>query len=133
LATTRRDEQAQEQSGIQAASKDGTPHLVWHSKPSVVERISLPFQVVETINESRATREAQRGTLFGAAEHERRTNDWRNKLIWGDNKLVLGSLLKEFAGQVRLVYIDPPFATGDDFSVGVRVGDSNVVKEPSIL
>jgi len=43
-------------------------------------------------------------------------------LIWGDNKLVLTSLLADYAGQVDLVYIDPPFATGADFSHHVDVG-----------
>jgi adenine-specific DNA-methyltransferase len=43
---------------------------------------------------------------------------WRNKLIWGDNLLVMGSLLKNFAGKIDLIYIDPPFATGADFSIG---------------
>jgi adenine-specific DNA-methyltransferase len=28
----------------------------------------------------------------------------------------MGSLLKDFAGKIDLVYIDPPFATGADFS-----------------
>ena len=41
---------------------------------------------------------------------------WKNKLIWGDNLLVMGSLLEKFAGKIDLVYIDPPFATGSDFS-----------------
>src|SRR4029079_253935 len=54
-------------------------------------------------------------------------------LIWGDNKLVMSSLLKDYAGQVKLVYIDPPFATGDDFTVKVQVGDEDLVKEPSVL
>ena len=58
---------------------------------------------------------------------------WRNRLIWGDNKLVLSSLLDEFAGKVDLIYIDPPFAIGADFSYRTRVGDNNVNKEPSML
>jgi DNA modification methylase len=44
--------------------------------------------------------------------------EWRNQLIWGDNLLVMQSLLKEFAGKIDLIYIDPPFATGADFSIG---------------
>lgn len=96
-----------------------------------VERFSLPLQTVETINESRATRSRDRGSLFGddsALGHER-----RNLLVWGDNKLVMSSLLHEHAGQIKLIYIDPPFATGDDFSVRLQVGDANFVKQPSIL
>ena len=104
--------------------------LEWDGKPTQVERLSLPFQTVETINESRATRERDAGSLFGAGEQEA---TWRNQLIWGDNKLVMSSLLKEFAGQIKLIYIDPPFDTGADFSVQVGVGDETVTKEPSIL
>lgn len=95
-----------------------------------VERTILPFQVVETINESKADREkAQRDWLTGQA----RDTTWRNKLIWGDNKVVMSSLLPQFAGKINLIYIDPPFATGQDFSFRVRVGDEEFVKEPSII
>jgi len=104
--------------------------LEWQGKPTQVERLSLPFQTVETINESRATRERNTGALFGASDSAAES---RNLLIWGDNKLVMSSLLAEFAGQVKLIYIDPPFATGDDFSVRVQIGDTDVVKQPSIL
>ncbi len=104
--------------------------LEWEGKPEHVERLSLPFQTVETINESRATRERDTGALFvGAANGDAP----RNQLIWGDNKLVMASLLSSHAGQLQLVYIDPPFATGDDFSIRISVGTANVVKEPSIL
>src|ERR1700733_3546068 len=50
--------------------------------------------------------------IFGPAA------EWRNQLLWGDNLLVMGSLLDTFAGSIDLVYIDPPFATGADFSIG---------------
>lgn len=104
--------------------------LDWDGKPRKVERLALPFQTVETINESRATRERDRGSLFGGDPVVGKT---RNLLIWGDNKLVMSSLLKEYAGEIKLVYIDPPFATGDDFTVKVQVGEEDLVKEPSIL
>ena len=106
-----------------------TVRLEWEGKPQRVERLSLPFQTVETINESRATRERDAGALFGGAAEARE----RNQLIWGDNKLVMSSLLEEFAGKVKLVYIDPPFDTGADFAMRIEVGDSRFVKEPSIL
>jgi adenine-specific DNA-methyltransferase len=104
--------------------------LEWDGKPTQVERISLPFQTVETINESRATRERDSGSLLGGGAQD---TSWRNLLIWGDNKLVMSSLLREFAGQVKLIYIDPPFETGSDFSHRVLVGDEPLTKLPSIL
>src|ERR1700693_2240956 len=75
-------------------------------------RTNLPLQTVE---------------LFGPP------TDWRNKLIWGDNLLVMGSLLEEFAGKIDLIYIDPPFATGADFSFAAAIGEAGegLAKEAS--
>lgn len=104
-------------------------------------RVSLPFQVIERVNESRATREtnkAKGATLFdiyAGESGETFEEGWRNKLIWGDNAVVMSSLLDQFAGKVDLVYIDPPFAVGADFSLQVQIGETNdsVVKEQSII
>jgi adenine-specific DNA-methyltransferase len=57
--------------------------------------------------------------------------EWRNQLIWGDNLLVMGSLLKEFAGKIDLIYIDPPFATGADFSFAAAAGHQQVAYRDS--
>jgi adenine-specific DNA-methyltransferase len=91
-------------------------------------RIALPFQTVETVNESAQQRQRTLD-LFSAG----RDPEWRNRLIWGDKKYVLPSLLPEFAGKVDLIYIDPPFATGADFSFTAQVGDEQFEKEPSII
>jgi len=125
--------------------------LVWPGKRTEVERVALPFQVVETINVSRATREETplfvsgkliEDPLFAqASANPSGADGWRNKLIWGDNKYVLASLLEgdpaiglePLAGKVDLIYIDPPFDTGDDFSLTIRVGDADIDKQPSIL
>ena len=111
--------------------------LVWPGKYNEdgtlkeVPRVSLPFQVIETVNESRATREAKKGGVQGSLfdVYEGKEGDtfeagWRNKLIWGDNLLVMGSLLEKFAGKIDLIYIDPPFATGADFSFTAEIGES---------
>ena len=37
-----------------------------------------------------------------------------NRIIHGDNLLVLKSLLPEFAGRVKCIYIDPPYNTGNE-------------------
>jgi hypothetical protein len=37
---------------------------------------------------------------------------WRKRLIWGDKKYVLPSLLPEFAGKVKLIYVDLTERTG---------------------
>jgi adenine-specific DNA-methyltransferase len=93
-------------------------------------RIALPFQTVETVNESAQQRQLTLDMLFAGCETE-----WRNRLIWGDKKYVLPSLLPEFAGKVNLIYIDPPFATGADFSFNATIPESEALftKEPSII
>jgi adenine-specific DNA-methyltransferase len=122
--------------------------LVWPGKYNEdgtlkeVPRVSLPFQVIETVNESRATREAKKdgvqGTLFDVYEGKEGDTfeeGWKNKLIWGDNLLVMGSLLEKFAGKIDLIYIDPPFATGLDFSFTAEIGESGeeIAKEQSAI
>jgi adenine-specific DNA-methyltransferase len=44
-----------------------------------------------------------------------------DRLVWGDNKLVMASLLQEFKDKVDLIYIDPPFDVGADFSMSVAI------------
>ena len=122
--------------------------LVWPDKYNEdgmlreTPRINLPFQVIETVNESRATREIRkRGIqtsifdIYEGDEGDTFEEGWKNKLIWGDNLLVMGSLLEKFAGKIDLIYIDPPFATGADFSFRTEIGTSgeNVNKEQSVM
>lgn len=105
-------------------------------------RVALPFQTIETINESRATRARLRKpeqiSLFDVwtgDEGDTFEDGWRNKLIWGDNLLAISSLLKSQAGKIDLIYIDPPFATGADFHIEALVGDdvATVTKAPSSI
>jgi hypothetical protein len=118
--------------------------LVWPGKYDrmgfLVEppSVSLPFQVIEVIQEGRTSREELKHTmlpLFGEMHKNQNGNGWRNKLIWGDNLLVEASLLKEFSGKIDLIYIDPPFATGSDFSFTARIGEADfeIEKEQSAI
>ena len=116
--------------------------LLWHDKYKKIELshktpidyTNLPFQVVETVNKPRSNGGINT-SLFPEDEWpENYPNDWRNKLIWGDNKLVMSSLLKQgWAGKINLIYIDPPFYTGADFSYKTQVDDTEIEKEPSII
>jgi len=122
--------------------------LIWQGKYDAFGarrapmRLKLPFQTVETVNES-----AQQRQLTLDMFHSGRPTEWRNRLVWGDKKYVLPALLDEFAGKVNLIYIDPPFNVGADFSFTASVPPSpfensageeygnevSFLKEPSIL
>ncbi len=115
--------------------------LVWNGKSSEVSSIVLPFQVIEQVDEPRAERPedtSAQGSLFD--ERGRQLKGWTNKLIWGDNKLILSSLKNgplreeiEKQGGLKLIYIDPPFDVGADFSMDIEIGDDTFTKKPSIL
>ena len=110
------------------------PELIWEGKYDsngrrvAPLRVALPFQTVETVNES--VQQRQQTLDFFAGGH---APEWRNRLIWGDNKYVLPALLDEFAGAIDLIYIDPPFATGQDFSFRAQVENDEFVKQPSLI
>ena len=82
---------------------------------------AMPLQKIETIDEPRSRAEAQ-GELFAPEKAHR--DDFRNMLIWGDNKLVMASLLRDFKGKIDLIYIDPPFNVGADFTMDLPIGDN---------
>ena len=114
--------------------------LIWPGKTMEVERVVLPFQSIEHIDEPRSGTVKQ-PDLFSVSETSgRQIGGWSNKLIWGDNKLVLSSLVHgpmrkqiDDAGGLKLVYIDPPFDVGADFSVNVEVGEVSINKRASIV
>ena len=115
--------------------------LIWPGKTHEVTTAILPFQSIEQIDEPRAETSADvygEGDLFGAGG--RQTGGWSNKLIWGDNKLILSSLKGgplrnqiEAAGGLKLVYIDPPFDVGADFSFEIDIGDQSLTKDPTSI
>lgn len=114
--------------------------LIWPGKTSEVTNVVLPFQSIEQIDEPRAESGAQVADLFQLGSGGRQSGGWSNKLIWGDNKLVLSSLKGgplrkeiEAAGGLKLVYIDPPFDVGADFSFNVTVGDDVVQKTANVI
>jgi adenine-specific DNA-methyltransferase len=93
---------------------------------------AMPLQKIETIDEP-ASRAMVQGNLFDPVKAHR--DDFRNRLIWGDNKLIMASLLKEFKGKIDLIYIDPPFDVGADFTMTVPFGDEKdlIEKDQSAL
>ena len=117
--------------------------LVWNGKNFETTTLALPFQTIETVDEPREE-EPEKGdqqrSLFDLDERGRQMAGWTNKLIWGDNKLILSSLKNgpmreeiEKAGGLKLIYIDPPFDVGADFSFSIDVGEDSLTKEPNVL
>ena len=114
--------------------------LVWNGKTAEVCNLVLPFQVIEQVDEPRAEAVKEQPTLFNMDARGRQLGGWTNKLIWGDNRIILSSLKNgplreeiEAAGGIKLIYIDPPFDVGADFSMDIEIGDDTFTKRPNIL
>lgn len=117
--------------------------LVWNGKTNETTKVVLPFQIIEQVDEPRAEGDSDaklQQSLFDFDQRGRQIKGWTNKLIWGDNKLILSSLKNgplreeiEKEGGIRLVYIDPPFDVGADFSMKVEIGDEAFTKKPNVL
>ena len=118
--------------------------LVWNGKSGEITNIVLPFQIIEQIDEPRKgdSGEAKQLTFLDLDTDikGRQIGGWINKLIWGDNKLILSSLKNgplreeiEKQGGIKLIYIDPPFDVGIDFSMKIKIGDDKFTKQPNVL
>ncbi|MER8573488.1 site-specific DNA-methyltransferase [Mesorhizobium sp. M1374] len=117
--------------------------LIWNGKTNEVSNIVLPFQTIEQVDEPRAEKPedtAAQQDLFSTDSRGRQLKGWTNKLIWGDNKLILSSLKNgplreeiERQGGLKLIYIDPPFDVGADFSMDIEIGGDTFTKKPNIL
>lgn len=113
--------------------------LVWNGKKTHVQDVVLPFQVIEHIDEPRdEVKLEQQQSLFDTSG--KKVQGWSNKLIWGDNKYVLSSFKSgpirdeiEANGGIKLIYIDPPFDVGADFSTTIEIGATDFEKAPTVL
>jgi adenine-specific DNA-methyltransferase len=114
--------------------------LIWPGKSSYIDSSVLPFQSIEHIDEPRKEAVKQYDLFSMSEATGRQVGGWTNKLIWGDNALILSSLVNgpmreeiKKAGGLKLVYIDPPFDIGADFSMDIEIGDELVTKNPSVI
>jgi adenine-specific DNA-methyltransferase len=115
--------------------------LVWNGKTHEVCNTVLPFQIIEQVDEPRAESAMRLQPNLFDSQTGRQLRGWHNKLIWGDNRLILSALKSgplrqeiEAQGGLKLIYIDPPFDVGADFSMEIEVGEGETLtKRPSVL
>ncbi len=114
--------------------------LFWNGRKEDITNIALPFHSIEHIDEPRKEKDKLQASMFETDYRGRQLKGWTNKLIWGDNKLILSSLANgpmreeiEKAGGLKLISIDPPFAVGADFGFDIQIGDETAEKKQSII
>ncbi|MHA1149821.1 MAG: site-specific DNA-methyltransferase [Promethearchaeota archaeon] len=91
--------------------------LIWEKKENGEKIPLLPLKTIEKFDTPRV----QFKTFKDPLKEGKLREESFNKLILGDNLYIMNSLLPQFKGKIKLIYIDPPFATGSDFSFKVQV------------
>ena len=114
--------------------------LFWNGRKEEVTNIALPFHSIELIDEPRRENATPQTSMFETDYRGRQLKGWTNKLIWGDNKLILSSLANgalrreiEAQGGLKLIYIDPPFAVGADFGFNIEINGNTAEKKQSVI
>lgn len=128
-----------EQYRFKLFEKSNEIELLWNGKSNEITNVNLPFQIIEHVDEPRKNIEPElQGNLFD--DRGRKQSGWTNKLIWGNNSLVLSSIINgslreeiEKQGGLKLVYIDPPFDVGDDFEFEIEVAKNKLSKKRNAL
>ena len=112
--------------------------LFWNGRKEDTTNMALPFHCIEHIDEPRKEKDKAQASMFETDFRGRQLKGWTNKLIWGDNKLILSSLVNgpireeiEKEGGLKLIYIDPPFAVGADFGFNIEIGGETAEKKQS--
>lgn len=114
--------------------------LFWNGRKEAVTNVVLPFHSIEHIDEPRKEKERSGDAIGFFDTRGRQLQGWTNKLIWGDNKLILSSLANgalrediEREGGLKLIYIDPPFAVGADFGFNIEIGGETAEKKQTVI
>jgi len=106
--------------GVPRRKKRNTARLVWDSKPKRAPNPkNLGFQIAEVVVPNPG--EAGPRLPLEPVSQEVDTSAC-NRLIWGDNLLVMQALLAQgYEGKINLIYIDPPFDSKADYSHSVQL------------
>ena len=97
--------------------------LFWNNRSEDVTNVVLPFHSIEHVDEPRKF-SGEELDFFSTDQRGRQEKGWRN-----------GPLREEIEkeGGLKLIYNDPPFAVGADFSFQIKLNGDEVTKRPSII
>lgn len=116
--------------------KKDSAKLTWDTKPKRAPNPKdIEFQTAEVVipnlEKSGILPLSFRDKLIGEDEIDKQK---MNRLIWGDNLLAMQALLAQgYEGKINLIYIDPPFDSKADYSHKIKIDDTEMTKEPSVI
>lgn len=102
---------------------------------SAASRITLQTNELIQPRKDRAQREILNDDI------EMPVDEWRNRLVYGDNLLVMQALLAgdpasglpSMRGKIDLIYIDPPYDSKADYRTKIELPGANIDSKPTVL
>jgi adenine specific DNA methylase Mod len=119
------------------------PKIVSEGKKEVekiLERLNSPNKISLQTNEYVLPAKDESG-LFKGEIPELTEQDWFNRLIYGDNLLVMQALLAgdpetglpSMRGKIDLIYIDPPFDSKADYRTKIKLPGISIDQKPTVI
>jgi adenine specific DNA methylase Mod len=122
---------------------DELPRIVAEGKKEaerILERLSSPYRIALQTNEY-VLPSKERAGLFHGQIREINETQWFNRLIYGDNLLVMQALLAgdpatglpSMRGKIDLIYIDPPFDSKADYRTKITLPNGDIEQQPTVI
>jgi adenine-specific DNA-methyltransferase len=115
--------------------KKDSARLLWDTKPKRAPNPKdIEFQTAEIVIPNPHRDQQKLSTFIADISKVEIDRTKMNRLIWGDNLLAMQALLASgYEGKIDLIYIDPPFWTGENYYLTVRVDGTEVDQSPSVI
>jgi DNA modification methylase len=93
------------------------------AKPSKIASLKTPEEIIYPMFVEEFT--SDKNIIRWIKDHSFtfHETDWLNKLILGENKLVISQLLKDLKEKIDLIYFDPPFFTHSNYYHKIFIGE----------
>ena len=114
--------------------KKDSARLVWDTKPKrAANPKDIEFQTAEIVIPNPHRDQARLPSFMESLSKTTIDRTKMNRLIWGDNLLAMQALLASgYEGKIDMIYIDPPFWTGEDYYTNVTIGQKTVEQSPPV-
>jgi adenine-specific DNA-methyltransferase len=109
--------------------------LQWNSKPRrAINPRDIDFQTAEIVIPNPARDQSTITSFENLMDNVQLDKGTMNRLIWGDNLLSMQALLASgYEGKISLIYIDPPFWTGENYYSTFEIEKTEVTRAPSVI
>lgn len=119
------------------------PDIVSEGKKEVeriMDRLESPYKLGLQTNEIVIPSKDVAGLLRGQVKDDIKS-EWYNRLIYGDNLIVMQALLAgdeesglpSMRGKIDLIYIDPPFDSKADYRTKIKLPNGDIEQKPSLI